>query len=131
MELEWYDNIELTKTSLSEDLHTLHFTGDFNQEIKENVLPKNLHTVYLGCLFNKNIKLPTSVKYISLFSHNNLVNNLPYHVETVFIKFKDLTHDVINLPYTIKKIIIYKKEYTKYIKIPFDCILEIFYKWHN
>ena len=129
MRIGGFFNHEIKPNVLPINLHTLIFEGDFNQDIKENVLPINLHSLWIGNKFNNNIKIPMSVRYISLYSHNNLINNLPYHIETVFIKFEySIEHNIINLPYTIKKIIIGQKKDANYIKIPFDCILEILNK---
>jgi hypothetical protein len=84
----------------------------FNQEIKENILPK-------------------SIKKISLFSHYNLINNLPLHIEEVYIKFSlnnEQNKEISNLPFTLDKIIIPNNKYLKYItKIPFNCIVDIIY----
>jgi hypothetical protein len=89
---------------------TLTFDFNFNQEIKENVLPK-------------------SIKKISLWSHCNLINNLPLQIEEVYIKFSyDDTYnkEVNNLPITLKKITIDDEKYLKYItKIPFGCNIVI------
>jgi hypothetical protein len=84
--------------------------GYFNQEIKDNVLPK-------------------SIKKISLYSHCNLINNLPLQIEEVCIKFSNSdTYDkeVNNLQITLKKITIENEKYLKYItKIPFGCEIAI------
>ena len=62
----------------------------FNQIIKENVLPCSLHTLRLGSSFNQEIKenvLHKSIKKIDLYSHCNLINNLPLQLTEVYIKF--------------------------------------------
>jgi hypothetical protein len=90
-------------------------------------LPNNLHTVGLGFDFDKEIKknvLPKSIKKISLYSHCNLINNLPLWIEEVYINFNSYKYnkEVNNLPITLEKIIISDKKYLKYItKIPFGC----------
>jgi hypothetical protein len=69
--------------------------------------------------------MPKSLKKIGLYSHCNLINNLPLWIEEVCIKFSD--HDIYNkevnnLPMTLEKIIIEDKKYLKYItKRPFNC----------
>ena len=62
-----------------------------------------------------------------MWSHNNLINNLPLHIENVYIYFHDRDiKNIENLPPSIKKIIIQDEKYMKYItKVPFDCIVEI------
>jgi hypothetical protein len=60
-----------------------------------------------------------------LYSHCNLINNLPLFIEEVYIKFciKDIFNkEVNNLPITLEKIVISDNKYLKYItKIPFNC----------
>jgi hypothetical protein len=106
----------------------------FNQEIKENVLPDTLYTIGFGFDFNQIIKenvLPCSIKKIKLYSHNNLINNLPSQLEEVYIMFHDTdkyNKEITNLPTTLEKIIIEDKKYLKYItKIPFGCEIIISY----
>ena len=121
-------NQEIKKNVFPCSLHTLTFGINFNQEIKENVLPDSLHTLRLGFKFNQEIKenvLPCSIKKICLYAHNNLINNLPLHIEEIYIKFSILegyNKEVTNLPMTLKKIIVDNKKYLNYItKIPFGC----------
>ena len=144
--LKYYNNITKTLTipcefnevlkDIPDDTEIIIFDEDyknnkysnFNQEIKENVLPDSLHTLRLGWCFNRVIKknvLPKSIKKISLYSHCNLINNLPIWVEEVYINFSDDTKydkEITNLPMTLEKIIIDNEKYLKYItKIPFNC----------
>ncbi len=60
-----------------------------------------------------------------MYSHCNLINNLPLFIEEVYIKFciKDIFNkEVNNLPITLEKIVISDNKYLKYItKIPFNC----------
>ncbi len=88
---------------LPDSLHTLTFSFKFNREIKENVLTK-------------------SIKKITLYSHCNLINNLPLQIEEVCINFSNdytFNKEVNNLPITLEKIVIYDEKYLKYItKIP-------------
>jgi hypothetical protein len=141
-------NQEIKENVLPDSLHTLTFGRRFNQEIKENVLPDTLHTLTLGCYFNQEIKenvlpdslhtltfgicfnqeieenvLPKSIKKIGLYSHCNLINNLPLWIEEVCIKFYyKCDKEITNLPMTLEKITIENKIYFKYItKIPFGC----------
>jgi len=125
-------NQEIKENVLPDSLHTLNFGFKFNQEIKENVLPDSLHTLTFGRTFNQEIKenvLPESIKKIGLYSHCNLINNLPLRLEEVCIKFSnDHTYDkeVNNLPITLEKITIENEKYLKYItKIPFGCEIVI------
>jgi hypothetical protein len=94
---------------------------------KQITLPENLIYLRLDCDFDKN-KIPKSVKEIMLYCDNNLLNNLPEHIEKVFIIFSfddNYNKNISNLPITIKEIIIKNKKYEKYIKKPFDTILTI------
>jgi hypothetical protein len=128
-------NQEIKENVLPVSLHTLTFGLYFNQEIKENVLPVSLHTLIFGLYFNQEIKenvLPKTIKKISLYSHCNLINNLPLQLEEVYIMFYDFNDsyeynkEVNNLPITLEKIIIEDEEYLKYItKIPFGCNIVI------
>jgi hypothetical protein len=126
---------EIKENVLPVSLHTLTFMNysSFNQEIKENVLPKSLHNLTFGFYFNQIIKnnvLPKSIKNICLWSHCNLINNLPLWIEEVYIMFgkwnDKYDKEVNNLPITLKKIIIKDEKYLKYItKIPFGCDIVI------
>jgi hypothetical protein len=125
-------NQEIKGNVLPYSLHTLTFGICYNKEIKENVLPSSLHTLTFGFCFNQEIKenvLPKSIKKIGLYSHCNLINNLPLQIEEVCIKFcNDDKYDkeVTNLPITLKKITIENEKYLKYItKIPFGCEIVI------
>jgi hypothetical protein len=67
------------------------------------------------------------VKTITLFCNNYLLNNLPEHIEKLFIIFfrdDKLNNKVENIPITIKEIVVVKN-YEKYIKKPFGTILTI------
>jgi hypothetical protein len=128
-------NQEIKENVLPVSLHTLTFGHLFVQKIKENVLPVSLHTIIFGVSFNQEIKenvLPKSIKKIGLYSHCNLINNLPLHINEVYIKFVNndkYDKEVNNLPITLEKIIIENKRYLKYIiKIPFGCIVEFINK---
>jgi hypothetical protein len=121
-------NQEIKENVLPNNLHTLTFGWFFNQKIKENVLPGNLHTLTFSWEFNQVIKenaLSKSIKQIGLYSHCNLINNLPLGLEEVCIKFswfRTYNKEVNNLPMTLKKITVENEEYLKYItKIPFGC----------
>jgi hypothetical protein len=130
----WNFNQIIKENVLPNNLHTLIFGNHYNQEIKENVLPINLHILKLGYNFNQEIKenvLPKSITQIGLYSHCNLINNLPSHIEEAHILFTYNEHDymnnkITNLPITLKKIIIDFEYQIKYLtKIPFGCIVEI------
>ena len=73
-------------------------------------------------------KLPKNLKEFSLAFDNNFINNIPKHIEKIYIWFSnDDKYDkkVENLPLTIKEIVIEDEYYKKYIKIPFGCVLTI------
>jgi hypothetical protein len=127
---------------LPKNLVYLTFGACFNQKVDN--LPKNLTHLIFGFDFcqkldkiPKNIKylnlrsilideIPKHIKNISLKSKNNLLNNIPSHIEKLYIDY--FNHDskqIGNLPLTIKKIIIHNEEYKKYIKVPFGCILSV------
>ena len=129
LELGGAFNQEIKEGVLPLNLHTLIFGFKFNQEIKEGVLPFNLHTLIFGYYFNNKVNLVKSIKEITLFSHNNLINNLGENIKIVKILFRDYYNEnkkIINLPYTIEKIILSHEYYKKYIeKIPYGCIIEI------
>ena len=107
---------------------TLTIPYDFNQKIKENVLPSSLHTLIFGRTFNQEIKenvFPCSIKKIGVYSHCNLINNLPLWITEVYIKFcNNVKYDkeVNNLPVSLERITILYEIYLKYItKVPFGC----------
>jgi hypothetical protein len=81
----------------------------------------------LGYTKNNNIIIPKNVKKLCIFYENNLINNLPEHIETLVIYFNSNKNNKIisNLPLTIKEIIINDEKHEKYIKIPFGAILTI------
>jgi hypothetical protein len=124
-------NQEIKNNVLPNSLHTLTFGNWYNQEIKENVLPNGIHTLSFGWCFNQEIKenvLPKSIKKINLFSHCNLINNLPLWIEEVCIQFgsDEFNKEITNLPITLEKITIEDEKFLKYItKIPFGCKLYI------
>jgi hypothetical protein len=148
--LKYYNNITKTLTipcefnevlkDIPNDTEIIIFDEDykyykfskFNQEIKENVLPDSLHNIKFGWAFNQEIKenaLPKSIKNIGLYSHCNLINNLPLQLEEVCIKFNNddtCNKEVTNLPMTLEKITIENEKYLEYItKIPFGCVILI------
>jgi hypothetical protein len=83
-----------------------------------NKLPQNLtHLIFRGQTFKmnnlinsathlthitinknitQNIKLPETVKSLSLYYNNPLLNNLPEHIEKVFIEFDDICQSLID-----------------------------------
>jgi hypothetical protein len=90
-----------------------------------------LLSLSIGYNFRKNIILPKKLKKITLFHVNSsLINNLPENIEQIFIKFDNFCFVenelyINNLPNSLKEIIIIKKQFEKYIKIPFGCKLTI------
>jgi hypothetical protein len=91
-------------------------------------LPKNLKLLKLGWFFQNDFILPKNLKKLSLTCNNNLLNNIPEHIEKIYIYFDyryDYNKKIENLPLTIKEIIIYDEKYIKYIKVPFNCILSV------
>jgi hypothetical protein len=125
-------NQEIKENVLPDSLKILDLGFSFNQDIKENILPKSLHILKISREFQKNIIIPESVKEIYIWSHNNLINNLPYSVEDIYINF-NYSNDIFmkkveNLPFTVKKIVIDYERFMKYLtKIPFDCQVEVRY----
>ena len=108
------------------------FSLCFNESI--NCLPKSLTSLAINWCINSDIKLPKNVNYLLLTCNNNLINNIPEHIEKLNIYFENdhiSNKNVENLPLTIKEIIIKDKEYKKYIKIPFGTILTIKIDDHN
>ena len=128
-------NQEIKKGILPNTLKVLDFSNIYNQEIKEGVIPTNLHTIKIGYFFNKNIVIPESVKKIQLWSHNNIINNLPFHIEKVKIVFQNNDREYVggfkntkidNLPPTLTKIVIEDEKYMIYLtKIPYNCKVQI------
>ncbi len=85
---------------------------------KNEVIPDNLDYIILV----DNIKIPQNIKKIIIDCDNILINNLPNHIEKIFINFENCKKkQVSNLPITIKEIIIKNEKYKKYlINIIFD-----------
>ena len=130
---------------LPKNLTHLTFNYCFNKEV--NNLPKNIiHLAFGVCFCEKIYKLPKNLKYfkfkwyykneiilpkslkkLSLTCNNDLINNIPEHIEKVYIYFScDHIHKKVeNLPSTIKEIVIEDEQFQKYIKIPFGCIITI------
>jgi hypothetical protein len=104
--------------------------GTFKKKIN---FPKNLKYLQIGWFSQNEIILPKNIKELSLTCNNNLINNIPKHIEKVYIYFNDGDNNnrfiynkkVENLPLTIKEIVIQDEKYKEYIKIPFGCILTI------
>jgi len=53
-------------------------------------------------------------------SHLNLLDNLPFTVEKIYLLYNIKNH-IANLPFSIKKVYVYGECDTNLIKIPFDC----------
>jgi hypothetical protein len=112
--------------NLPKNLTHLTLSYNFNQKLDN--LPKNLKYLKIKWYYNKKIILPKSLKKLFLTCNNNLINNIPEHIEKVGVWFFDdesYNKKIENLPLTIKEIIIEDEEYKKYIKVPFGCILTI------
>jgi hypothetical protein len=125
--------------NLPKNLTHLTFGFNFNQKISN--LPKNLEYLKIGypTKFEKQIILPKNLKKLSLNCNNNLINNIPKHIEKIYISFHYCLVEIIdnnnnnnnniikidNLPPTIKKIVIENEKHKNYIKIPFGCIVSI------
>jgi hypothetical protein len=78
--------------------------------------------------FNNFIILPKFLKKLFLTCVNNLINNIPEHIEKIYILFFNYNNHnkkVENLPSTIKEIVIENEKFKKYIKVPFGCIITI------
>jgi hypothetical protein len=117
--------------NLPKNLTHLTFRCWINEKLCN--LPKNLTYIKIKGDFNNIIILPKSLKKLSLTCNNNLINNIPKHIETVYIWFykydnkygDEYNKKIDNLPLTIKKIVIKYEKFKKYIKVPFGCILTI------
>jgi hypothetical protein len=114
------DNLLKTLTHLS-------FGSCFNQSL--NKLPENLIFLKLGLNFQQDVILPKKIKEIALSYENKKINNLPEHIEKIFIYFDidDYYNQKIdNLPITIKEIVIKKEEHKKFLlNIPFETIITV------
>jgi hypothetical protein len=55
-------------------------------------------------------------------SHSNLLDNLPFSVEKVYLLYNVKT-PVTNLPFSIKKVYVYENCDTELLRLPFDCEL--------
>jgi hypothetical protein len=53
-------------------------------------------------------------------SHANLLDNLSYNVEKIYLLY-DVKNPITNLPFSIKKIFVYENCNMELIKIPFGC----------
>jgi hypothetical protein len=113
--------------------HITFYSIKNNQTIDIDKLSKQLEYINLG-RYEKEVYLPKNIKELTLKFNNNLINNLPEHIEKlniifdndiriIIIKYKNFF--IANIPSTIKEIVIENKEYKKYLKIPFGCILTI------
>jgi hypothetical protein len=113
--------------NLPKNLTHLTFGVNFNQKIDK--LYKNLKYLQMGWHFQNKIILPKTLKELSLTCNNNLINNIPEHIEKIYIYFSVYNEDgntkVENLPSTIKEIVIEDEKFKDYIKIPFGCVLTI------
>jgi hypothetical protein len=131
--------------NLPVNLQSLKFGYRFNQPVDK--LPVNLKILKFGRKFNQSIDLlPTTIThltfsymfdkpvncflpeltYLGFYCNSEIKDNIPLTVDTVKIYFFKnrwtLNRNVENLPSTIKKIILNKMTYRKYItKIPFGC----------
>jgi hypothetical protein len=106
------DNLPLSLTHLT-------FGFNFNQSVDN--LPENIIVLKLFGSKNNNIIIPKNVKELYIYNDNILINNLPEHIEKLFILFNYFSKTKIeNLPITLKEIIVEKNKYIKYIKIPFE-----------
>lgn len=53
-------------------------------------------------------------------SHLNLLDNLPFNVEKIFLLY-NVKNPIANLPFSIKKVYVYDNCDINLIKLPFDC----------
>jgi hypothetical protein len=80
---------------------------------------------------NFNNKIPINVRELYVNHNNKILNNLPNHIEKIYIKFCGYCNSFIkknidNLPFSIKEIIIQKEEHEDFLtKIPFETIISI------
>lgn len=122
-------NCEIDENVLPESLQHIVFGHYYNRDIKKDVLPLNLKTIKIKWEFQKKIVIPEKTKELFITCNNELINNLPEHIEKIHIFFDDdekFNKDVSNLPMSLKEIIIKNKDFAKYIlKIPFGCVIKI------
>jgi hypothetical protein len=89
--------------------------------------------IYLDIMseFQNNAIIPKKCKTLSLIHSNKLLNNLPEHIEKIYIDrcniLKDMTKQynfIDNLPITIKEIIV-PDEFTKNLlkNVPFETLV--------
>jgi hypothetical protein len=112
--------------NLPKNLTHLTFKCWFNEKLCN--LPKNLKLLKLGWFFQNDFIFPKNLKKLLLTCNNKLINNIPKHIEKIYIDFdicEKHNSKIDNLPLTIKEIVIKDKKFKKYIKIPFGCILTI------
>jgi hypothetical protein len=69
-----------------------------------------------------------NIKILALSCLTVLINNIPEHIDDLYIDFYHYNKDnknVDNLPLTIKRIFIENEKHKNFIKIPFGCVLTI------
>jgi hypothetical protein len=95
--------------------------------------PQNLTTLIYGPKYKIKTNTPKTVKNLYINSNHYLINDIPEHIEKIYIRFNDDKNyhnnkkidKIENLPLTIKEIVIEKNKHKQYLKIPFGCILTI------
>jgi hypothetical protein len=122
----WYFNQKVD--NLPKKLTHLTFGECFNQKVDN--LPESLISINFGWKFKNIFSIPKNVKSLSLACNNFLINNLPEHIEKLFIVFSLYKPykgcQVINLPLSLKEIIIESDIHKKYLtKIPFGTIITV------
>ena len=107
-----------------EKLEIYSFTFDF----KLNNLPNSLKILDLDGKYNKTLDfLPNSLCILRIPDYyNKPLNNLPNNLEELTIENYEYSHNLHNLPNSLKKLII-SKRLEKQVKLPKDCVLDIFY----
>jgi hypothetical protein len=83
----------------------------------------------LGYKFNKNIIIPDNINTLYLTCNNNIINNLPYHIVKIYVKFsynKEYNKNIDNISFNVKEIYVSDKKFKKYFrKIPLDTIIHL------
>ena len=94
----------------------------FNQKIDR--LPNSITHLTFGYYFDQKINNFTYIEHLHIWSNYKYINFLPNIIEQLDIYYANYNNKINNLPLNIKKIRTNKKDYEKFIKIPFSCIVE-------
>jgi hypothetical protein len=96
-------------------------------------LPETLTFLKIGLFFQSEIIIPKKCKTISLTKHNKLIQNLPEHIEqlyidtaTNFVILQSKISFIDNLPTSLKEIIVLDNSVKNLLKnIPYGTIITV------